>query len=56
MYVDEIFSGLDYANFPKIASIENKMEVWTMVKSACDIAVFGHLRTPLHLPSTGQRG
>ena len=25
MYVDEIFSGLDYANFPKITVIDNKM-------------------------------
>ena len=25
MYVDEIFSGLDYAHFPKATSIENKM-------------------------------
>ena len=25
MYVDEVFSGLDYANFPKITLIENKM-------------------------------
>jgi len=27
MYVDEIFSGLDYANFPKITLIENKMKI-----------------------------
>lgn len=32
MYVDEIFSGLDYANFPKITVIENKMHVDEMVK------------------------
>ena len=32
MYVYEIFSGLDYANFPKIAMIENKMGVEEMVK------------------------
>ena len=25
MYVDEIFSGLDYGSFPKITTIENKM-------------------------------
>lgn len=31
MYVDEIFSGLDYANFPKITIIENKMDVDEMV-------------------------
>ncbi|WP_333607418.1 GTP cyclohydrolase I FolE [Arsukibacterium sp.] len=32
MYVDEVFSGLDYKNFPKIAVIENKMQVQEMVK------------------------
>ena len=32
MYVDEIFSGLDYSNFPKITVIENKMKVSEMVK------------------------
>ena len=31
MYVDEIFGGLDYAQFPKIALIENKMNVEEMV-------------------------
>ena len=31
MYVDEIFSGLDYANFPKITLIDNKMKVDEMV-------------------------
>ncbi len=31
MYVDEIFSGLDYQNFPKITLIENKMQVDEMV-------------------------
>ncbi|MDU3366199.1 GTP cyclohydrolase I FolE, partial [Proteus mirabilis] len=31
MYVDEIFSGLDYHNFPKITLIENKMQVDEMV-------------------------
>jgi GTP cyclohydrolase I len=31
MYVDEIFSGLDYQNFPKITLIENKMKVDEMV-------------------------
>ncbi len=31
MYVDEVFSGLDYANFPKISVIENKMQVEEMV-------------------------
>lgn len=32
MYVKEIFSGLDYAQFPKITVIENKMNVDEMVK------------------------
>ncbi|EIW87522.1 GTP cyclohydrolase I [Alishewanella agri BL06] len=32
MYVDEVFGGLDYRNFPKIALIENKMQVSEMVK------------------------
>lgn len=32
MYVHEIFSGLDYRNFPKIALIDNKMGVDEMVK------------------------
>lgn len=32
MYVDEIFSGLDYQQFPKITVIENKMQVSEMVK------------------------
>ena len=32
MYIDEIFSGLDYSQFPKISVIENKMGVEEMVK------------------------
>ena len=32
MYVDEIFSGLDYTNFPKITVIENKMHCDEMVR------------------------
>ncbi len=31
MYVEEIFSGLDYQNFPKITVIENKMQVDEMI-------------------------
>jgi GTP cyclohydrolase I len=31
MYIDEIFSGLDYGRFPKISVIENKMQVDEMV-------------------------
>ncbi|MCW8109200.1 GTP cyclohydrolase I FolE [Alteromonas ponticola] len=32
MYVDEIFSGLDYRKFPKITQIENKMSLAEPVK------------------------
>ncbi len=32
MYVDEIFSGLDYGRFPKITAIDNKMQVEEMVQ------------------------
>lgn len=32
MYVDEIFSGLDYQHFPKITQIDNKMNVGEMVR------------------------
>lgn len=32
MYMDEIFSGLSYENFPKITLIENKMGVDEMIK------------------------
>lgn len=38
MYVNEVFAGLDYANFPKIAQIENKMGVDEMVRIT-DISV-----------------
>ena len=38
MYVDEMFSGLDYTNFPKITVIENKMGVEEMVKVS-DISI-----------------
>ena len=38
MYVDEIFGGLDYANFPRISVIDNKMGVDEMVKIS-DISV-----------------
>ena len=43
MYVDELYAGLDYENFPKITTIETKMEYDTMllerhiaVKSTCE--------------------
>lgn len=32
MYIDEIFSGLDYARFPKATAIANKMGVEEMVR------------------------
>ncbi|WP_434360259.1 GTP cyclohydrolase I FolE [Parasalinivibrio latis] len=32
MYVDEIFAGLDYSNFPKITDIDNKMRCDEMVR------------------------
>ena len=32
MYIDEIFSGLDYGQFPKISIIDNKMQVEEMVR------------------------
>ncbi len=32
MYVREIFSGLDYHNFPRLTAIENKMQVDEMVR------------------------
>ncbi|KAA1194313.1 GTP cyclohydrolase I FolE [Pseudohalioglobus sediminis] len=32
MYVDEIFSGLDYSRFPKATAIDNKMGVDEMVR------------------------
>jgi GTP cyclohydrolase I len=32
MYVHEIFSGLDYSNFPRISLIENKMCADEMIK------------------------
>lgn len=32
MYLDEVFSGLDYSNFPKMSLIDNKMGADEMVK------------------------
>lgn len=32
MYMDEVFSGLSYENFPKITVIDNKMSVDEMIK------------------------
>ena len=38
MYVDELFSGLDYSNFPKMSVIDNKMQVEEMIRIS-DIGV-----------------
>jgi GTP cyclohydrolase I len=38
MYIDELFSGLDYENFPKVSVIDNKMQVEEMIKVS-DISV-----------------
>ena len=59
MYVDEIFSGLDYANFPKITIIQNKMHFDEMVKvnditmmSTCEhhLVTIDGLATVAYLP------
>ncbi len=59
MYVDEIFSGLDYINFPKITVIKNKMNFDEMVKikdisliSTCEhhLVTFDGLATVAYLP------
>ena len=34
MYVEEVFSGLNYRNFPKLTVIENKMQVEEMIQVA----------------------
>ncbi|AFP85775.1 GTP cyclohydrolase I [secondary endosymbiont of Heteropsylla cubana] len=38
MYIEEIFLGLNYANFPKITLIENKMQIHEMV-TICNITL-----------------
>ncbi|RTR37036.1 GTP cyclohydrolase I FolE [Shewanella canadensis] len=59
MYVDEIFSGLDYQNFPKITVIENKMGFDEMIKvndisltSTCEhhLVTIDGLATVAYLP------
>ena len=59
MYVDEIFSGLDYSNFPKITVIDNKMKVDEMIKvnnitlmSTCEhhLVTIDGLATVAYLP------
>jgi len=32
MYIDELFSGLDYDNFPQVSVIDNRKQVEEMVK------------------------
>ena len=54
MYVDEIFSGLDYANFPKITLIENKMKVDEMV-TVRDITLTSTCWNTILLPSMAKR-
>lgn len=60
MFVSEIFAGLDYANFPKITVIENKMtydemivEKCVSVKSSCEhhFVVIDGLATVAYIPS-----
>ncbi|MCL1066260.1 GTP cyclohydrolase I FolE [Shewanella olleyana] len=61
MYVDEIFSGLDYQNFPKITVIDNKMGVDEMVRvqdisltSTCEhhLVTIDGFATVAYLPRT----
>lgn len=61
MYVDEIFSGLDYENFPKITVIDNKMGVDEMVRvqdisltSTCEhhLVTIDGFATVAYLPRT----
>lgn len=37
MYVDELFYGLDYKNFPKCTTVENKMNYDEMVVERCSV-------------------
>lgn len=32
MYIEEVFSGLNYANFPEVTTIDNKMEYTEIVR------------------------
>lgn len=40
MYCEEVFYGLDYANFPACSTFENKMKVDEMVSGSCSINSF----------------
>ena len=56
MYVDEVFSGLDYARFPRATAIDNKMGVEEMVRID-DIAVGSTCEHHFHYDRwVGQRG
>lgn len=37
MYIDEIFYGLDYSNFPKITTVENKVKYEDLVIEKCTV-------------------
>ena len=61
MFVDELFSGLDYRNFPDITVIENKMQVDEMIKvkdisftSTCEhhFMVIDGMAKVAYMPST----
>lgn len=61
MYVNEIFSGLDYRNFPQITLIENKMKFDEMIKvkdisltSTCEhhFVVIDGTATVAYMPNT----
>lgn len=61
MYVDEIFCGLDYANFPKCTAVDNKMKYNEMivekninVQSNCEhhfVVISGHA-TVAYIPNS----
>lgn len=60
MFVEEVFSGLDYHNFPKITTIENKMKYSEVVKiseiqftSTCEhhFIVFDGMATVSYIPN-----
>ena len=49
MYVNEIFSGLDYHTFPKITQIENKMRIdWDSESPSSDYAELFHKMMQVH--------
>jgi len=40
MYCDEVFYGLNYNNFPKCSTFENKMQIDEMISGSCSIKSF----------------